>query len=176
MSGIPIQDQIQSAQDQYYQEHAKHHFFKKSQKMECATKVVDQVGLNNLIEKTIYYEPGTNVLVLNYPVFKTFATNDICEEFTKYFIEMLEYGKTYYNNVELRINLDTLSITAIERYKSFIEMSMEILSEKYDDVIDACILYNAPSFTGQIINVFAGIVGKSRFNTLQTKLTVISKK
>ena len=55
-------------------------------------------------------------------------------------------------------------------------MSLEKLSENYDDVIEKCILYNAPSFTSQIINVFAGIVGKLRFNTLQTKLIVISKK
>lgn len=171
-----IENDIQSVQDKYYQEHTKNTFFKKAQKKDCANKVIDEVGLNNLIEKTIYYQEGTNVIWLNYPIFKTFVTDDVCLQLTNYFIELLQYGKKYYNKVDIKMNLDGLTVTGLERYKKFIEFSMELLSDKYDDVIETCILMNAPSFTGHLISLFSNIIGHSRFHGANTKLFVINKK
>jgi len=171
-----IKDKIQSVQDKYYQENTKKTFFKKAQKKDCAKKVVDEVGLNNLIEKTIYYQEGTNVIWLNYPVFKTFVTDEICIQLTNYFIELLEYGQKYYNKVTIKMNLDGLTITGLERYKQFIELSMNLISDKYDNTVDSCILMNAPSFTGQLISIFSNIIGQSRFHSSNIKLFVISKK
>ena len=171
-----IKDKIQSVQDTYYQQNNKNIFFKKSQKKDCANKVIDEIGLNNLIEKTIYYQEGTNVIWLNYPVFKTFVTDDVCDKLTNYLIELLKYGKKYYNKVDIKVNLDGLTITGLERYKNVVEHSMNRLSDKYDSIIETCILINAPSFTGQLISLFSNIIGQSRFSRLQTKLVVISKK
>lgn len=171
-----IENKIQCAQDKYYQEHTKNTFFKKAQKMDCANKVIDEVGLNNLIEKTIHYQEGTSVILLNYPVFKTFVTNEVCDQLVHYLIDLLEYGKKYYGKVDIKLNLDGLTITGLERYKQIIEYSMNTISDTYDDVIDTCILINAPTFTNQIINLFSMIIGPSRFSNLQTKLIVISKK
>jgi len=53
---------------------------------------------------------------------------------------------------------------------------MNRISDKYDSIIETCILINAPSFTGQLISLFSNIIGQSRFSRLQTKLVVISKK
>ena len=175
MSDNNIQNKIQSAQDNYYKDHTKHRFFKKTQKLDCANKVIDDVGLNDLIEKTMYYQEGTNVICLNYALFKTFATDEICDKLTNHFMELMNYGKKYYNKVDIKINLDKFTITGFERYKRFIEMSMNKLSDKYDNVIDTCILMNAPYFTNQLIGLFSSIIGSSRFHNLQTKLMVINK-
>lgn len=176
MTDPNIDNKIQSIQDQYYQENTKNRFFKKSQKIDCANKVLNEVGMNELIERTVYYKEGTNMLMLNYPVFKTFATDEVCGPLTDYFIELLKYGKKYYNSIDLRIDFDTLTITGFERYKNFIKMSMSKISNKYDHVIKTCTIVNAPSFTGQIISLFASIIGPTEFTDLQTKLYVISKK
>jgi hypothetical protein len=171
-----IENKIQSVQDKYYQEHTKNKIFKKAQKKDCANKVIDEVGLNNLIEKTIYYQEGTNVIWLNYHVFKKFATDDVYDQLIKYFIELIDYGKTYYTTVEIKINLDGLTITGLERYKHIFEDSVKNLSDTHINTIDTCILMNAPTFTNQLINLCSAIIGPSRFSNLQTKLIVISKK
>jgi len=176
MSDNNIESKIQSAQDKYYQDHTKHRFFKKTQKLDCANKVIDEVGLNDLIEKTMYYQEGTNVILLNYAVFKTFATDEICGKLTNHFMELLDYGKKYYTKVDIKIDLDKFTITGLERYKRFIEMSINHLSDKYDNIIETCILMNAPHFTNQLINLFSAIIGQARFSTVQTKLMVINKK
>ena len=90
-------------------------------------------------------------------------------------MELLDYGKKYYNKVDIKINLDKFTITGLERYKRFIETSINKLSDKYDNVVETCILLNAPHFTNQVIRLFSTIIGSSRFNGLQTKLIVISK-
>ena len=113
---------------------------------------------------------------LNYPVFKTFVTDDVCDKLTNYLIELLKYGKKYYNKVDIKVNLDGLTITGLERYKKVVEYCMNRLSDKYDSIIETCILINAPSFTGQLISLFSNIIGQSRFSRLPTKLVVISKK
>jgi hypothetical protein len=175
MSDKNIQNKIQTAQDNYYKDHTKHLFFKKTQKLDCANKVIDEVGLNDLIEKTMYYQEGTNIIWLNYAVFKTFATDEVCDKLTNYFIELLEYGKKYYNKVDIKLNLDKFTITGLERYKHFIEMSMNRLSDKYDNVVETCFIINAPYFTNQLIGLFSSIIGQQRFSTMQTKLMVINK-
>lgn len=175
MSDKNIQNKIQTAQDNYYKDHTKHRFFKKAQKLDCANKVIDEVGLNDLIEKTMYYQEGTNIIWLNYAVFKTFATDEVCDKLTDYFIELLEYGKKYYNKVDIKLNLDKFTITGLERYKHFIEMSMNRLSDKYDNVVETCFIINAPYFTNQLIGLFSSIIGQQRFSTMQTKLMVINK-
>ena len=170
-----IENKIQSVRDKYYKEHTKNTFFKKAQKKDCANRVVDEIGLNALIEKTIHYQEGTNIIWLNYPVFKTFVNDDIYDKLITYFIELLDYGKKYYNKVDIKINLDGLTITGIERYKNFIEISMKILSDKYDNLIENCILMNAPTFTNHLIGVFSTVIGHARFTSLQTKLFIIDK-
>lgn len=170
-----IENKIQSVQDQYYKEHTKNTFFKKAQKKDCANRVVDEIGLNALIEKTMHYQEGTNILWLNYPVFKTFASDDVYEKLITYFVELLNYGKKYYNKVDIKINLDGLTITGMERYKNFIETSMNVLSDKYDHLIENCILLNAPTFTHHLIRIFSTIIGQDRFTSLHTRLIVIDK-
>lgn len=170
-----IENKIQSVQDQYYKEHTKKTFFKKAQKKDCANRVVDEIGLNALIEKTIHYQEGTNTILFNYSVFKTFVNDDIYDKLITYFVELLEYGRKYYNRIDIKIDLDGLTITGMERYKNFIEMSMGVFSDKYDNLIANCILMNAPAFTHQLIRIFSTIIGQTRFTSLQTKLFVIDK-
>lgn len=170
-----IENKIQSVQDEYYQQHTKNTFFKKAQKKDCANKVIDEIGLNALIEQTIHYQEGTNIILLNYPVFKKFVTDDIYNRLITYLVELLEYGKKYYNKVDIKINLNGLTITGMERYKNFIDASMKVLSDRYDTMVENCILLNAPTFTHQLISLFSTIIGQSRFTSLQTKLIVINK-
>ena len=59
--------------------------------------------------------------------------------------------------------------------KNFIDVSMKVLSDKYDTIVENCILLNAPTFTHQLISLFSTIIGHSRFSSLQTKLIVINK-
>jgi len=90
-------------------------------------------------------------------------------------MELLDYGKKYYNKIDIKINLDKFTITGLERYKHFIEMSVNKLSDKYDNVIETCFLINAPNFTNQLIGIFSAMIGQQRFSTMQTKLMMINK-
>lgn len=169
-----IKNKIQSIQDTYYQENNKKTFFKKSQKKDCANKVIDEIGLNNLIEKSIYYEEGTNIMCLNYPLFKTFVTDEISDQLISYLNELLKYGKKYYTQIDIKINLDTLTITGLERYKNIFEKAINYIKD-YDDIINTCTFINSPSFTNYLISFISNVVGKSRFDRSQIKLIVLTK-
>lgn len=169
-----ISNKIQSVQDTYYQENNKKTFFKKSQKKDCANKVMNEIGLNNLIEKTIYYEDGTNIICFNYPLLKTFVTDEISDQLINYLYELLKYGKKYYKNIDIKINLDTLTITGLERYKKLFEKAINYIKD-YDDIINTCTFINSPSFTNYLISFISNVVGQSRFNRSQIKLIVLTK-
>jgi hypothetical protein len=67
---------INELTSQYYSDNKKNMFFKSNQKMECASVVSNQIGINELIQNTIFLIPDTNSVFMDYTVFKTYATPD----------------------------------------------------------------------------------------------------
>lgn len=114
-----LKNQINQIQNTYYDENNKNLFAKTSQKFSCAENVTTKVGLDNLIEKSIFYDNDNN-LFFDYTIFKTYAHPDIYDYITCHIVNMINYGLDNFPIFSIKVNIQSLTITAIERYKEII--------------------------------------------------------
>lgn len=112
---------ISSLQNQFYASSGgKNSIFKKQQKFECATTICENMGIDELIQKTFYRIPNTNKIYGDYTVFKLYANPTNFEYISFKLLELTNSVYSEYGDYEAHINLDSFTISACERYKSFI--------------------------------------------------------
>jgi len=145
---IDFNKRIEELTNQYYSDNKKNTFFKSSQKMECATTVTNEIGIDALIQKTIYIIPNTNCVFMDYTVFKTYATPDNYNKIVGYILSLFDYCIANYGEYYAHVNLDSFTISAAERYKNLIEcfltncMSSE---SQYSFKLKHMLIYNTPN-------------------------------
>jgi hypothetical protein len=133
-------NKIKELQESYYSKNKKNLFFKKNQKLECATEVCSAFPLEYLISQTIY--AIQNKIFIDYTIFKLFANKNNFNEFVDKVFIILEQSFKSFENFELYINLESFTVTALERYKEVIK-----------EFIDKCHLYNT-RYSDNIINLY----------------------
>jgi hypothetical protein len=103
-----------------------------------------------------------NEIYLDYNFFKYFAsqqTYSIIMSVIKVKIdEILE--NDIYNTFIVHANLKSLSISDIDKHKTFIISFSTFLKERYTNKLDKCYLYNCPSIFSQIYNIINGFIDK----------------
>jgi len=124
-------NRIKEFQESYYSKNKKNVFFKKNQKLDCATEVCNVFPLEYLISQTLYIIPNTNKIFIDYTIFKLFANKNNFSQFVDNVFIILEQSSKSFENFELYINLESFTVSALERYKEVIK-----------DFIDKCQLYN----------------------------------
>ena len=145
---IDFNKRIEELTNQYYSDNKKNTFFKSSQKMECATTVTNEIGIDALIQKTIYIIPNTNCVFMDYTIFKTYATPDNYNKIVGYILSLFDYCIANYGEYYAHVNLDSFTISAAERYKNLIEcfltncMSSE---SQYSFKLKHMLIYNTPN-------------------------------
>jgi hypothetical protein len=145
---IDFNKRIEELTNQYYSDNKKNTFFKSSQKMECATTVTNEIGIDALIQKTIYIIPNTNCVFMDYTIFKTYATPDNYNKIVGYILSLFDYCIAKYGEYYAHVNLDSFTISAAERYKNLIEcfltncMSSE---SQYSFKLKHMLIYNTPN-------------------------------
>jgi len=145
---IDFNKRIEELTNQYYSDNKKNTFFKSSQKIECATTITNQIGIDELIQKTIYVIPNTNCVFMDYTVFKTYATPDNYNKIVGYILSLFDYCIAKYGEYYAHVNLDSFTISAAERYKNLIEcfltncMSSE---SQYSFKLKHMLIYNTPN-------------------------------
>lgn len=148
---------IENIQNNYYNSHTKNRFFKKSQKYECADLVTNMIGIDTMLEKTIFVFDN-NKIFIDYPAFKTFANPNNYHDISLFLARIINDCIRKYKQIEIHINLDTLSISAVERHRPIIlNFAEHGQKNKYDKYLSKLELYNTPSFittTTNILNSF----------------------
>ena len=143
-----LHKRIAELTNQYYSDNKKNVFFKSNQKLDCATQVTNQIGINELIQKTIYLIPNTNLVFMDYTVFKTYATPENYSKIVSYILSLFDYCISNYGDFCAHVNLDSFTISAAERYKNIIEcfltncMSSE---SQYSLRLKTMHIYNTPT-------------------------------
>jgi len=139
---------IEELTNQYYSDNKKNLFFKSGQKLECAATITNQIGIDELIQKTIYVIPNTNCVFMDYNIFKTYATPENYSKIVNYILSLFDYCIHNYGEYYAHVNLDTFTISGAERYKSIIEcfllncMSSEC---QYSLRLKNMYIYNTPN-------------------------------
>lgn len=164
-----LKDQINQIQHTYYDENNKNRFIRTKQKFSCAESVATKVGLDNLIEKTIFYDKDNN-LFFDYTIFKTYAHPDMYDYITHHIINMIRYGIDNFQQFSIKVNIQSLSITAIERYKDII---VKLTSEVPPDTIHSInqiYFINSTNIVKNIMTFISGVFSKEYSAMIKDKL------
>ena len=141
-----IMTKIVGLQNKYYTNHNKNSFFKKSQKYECADLVANKIGIETMLEKCIYVFEN-NKIFIDYTLFKAFANPNNYHDLSLFLARNINSCIQKYKHFEIHINLDTLTISAVERYRQIIlHFAEHGQTNHYDDYLTKLELYNTPAF------------------------------
>ena len=150
---------IQQLQNNYYDENnGKNILFKKKQKDDCANQVSQQVGLDNLLQYSVYIL-NDNEIHIDYTVLKTFINPSNYTNIIDYIIYVMQYTLEKTPTFSIIINLDTLTITALERYRILIVQFCESTTEhEFSSKLIKLVINNSPSFIKTTMQTFGSII------------------
>ena len=164
--GDDLLDKIQKAKQEYYSENQKNIVFKNKQKIDCASHIVKQIDPNLVYAQIISIQE--NRIVFNYSLFKLVANPSIYLDLAgRTFLVTNEILKTY-SQYDVDINLQGVTISAIERYKGFIQViSSEGLKNgnNFLKSLGRIYIHNPPSFAEagySIVQPFLDTIIKER--------------
>jgi hypothetical protein len=158
-----IVNRIKEIQDNYYSKNKKNTIFKNKQKLDCANAVCNAIPIDYLISQTIYIIPNTDKIFLDYTIFKLFANTDNFNQIIDNIFVTIKNCVDSFSTFEIYINLDTFTISALERYKVVIK-----------DFIDKCISSNT-RYSENIINLYICNVPKTFDAIIKTMKPFIEK-
>lgn len=179
MSGLSsfeeLEKEIDGIKDEFYSESGKNVLFKKSQKYDCAKKIVSKISLDVLLNRTCLIIDDTNCVHIDYPIMKTYASPEIFDAIAEYIIGKFHYLKTNFPTFEVALNLDGFSVSAAERYKILIEIFCWKCFQRnagFAFVVTQFVVYNAPS----VIDTIKHIVSPFIEDHMKHKLFIVPKK
>jgi len=156
-----IIDQMNELKDQYYSENDKNCFFKKKQKMQVASSISEKIDMSEVLSKTAFIIPGTHHVYFDYNVFKLYAHPSNYETIIFYSLQLLNECISKYGCYEMHINLNTFSISAMERYRECIDLycneCFKSKTEYYKNIVHLHI-YNTPAVIDTIANILNKLI------------------
>jgi hypothetical protein len=164
-----IIQKVKEFQDNYYSVNKKNFFFKKKQKLDFASNVCDTFSLEDLINKTIYSIPDTNIVFIDYTIFKLFANPNIYSQIIDFIVSCFQEKINSHNSFELHINLDTFTITSLERHKNIVNVFIDTCLKNnttYTTYLNKINIYNASKNFDTIIKTLKPIIEKEVYHKI----------
>ena len=143
-----IIDQMNELKNQYYVENDKNLFFKKKQKMKVASAISEKIDMSQVLAKTIYIIPDTNHVYFDYTLFKLYAHPSNYTLIVSYAVQLVNICVKKYGSYEMHLNLNTFSISALNRYRECIDLYLNESvksSAEYYNLIACLHIYNTPA-------------------------------
>jgi hypothetical protein len=141
----------ESIESMYYENNRRNVIFnKRSQKQEVAELVTKELSVDGCIQNAIYhaYNSSEETVVVNFRNLKLIAHPDIYSKLCEYGISLITHSIKKNGVYSIAINLDGLTMSAMERFRELIEVFFSLLPD--DDGFAQCIrfvtIYNSPSF------------------------------
>lgn len=160
-AGNPTITQIQRVQASFYDQTPKNIFFKTDQKFKCAQSVSSQINIDRLIEHTTWIIPGTNRVFFDYLVFKTYACPDNFYTVVDKIVGLCCDCSNTWGSFEFHLNMDTFSISAVERYKSAIVLFSDECMRRntgFAQTLSGMYLYNIPRVMDQVAHMLKPMI------------------
>jgi len=149
-----LEREIEKTKEEFYSETGgKNMFFKKSQKYDCAKKVVDTFSLETLLKRTCCIIENSNSVHIDYPILKTYASPEVFDAISEFIIMNFQHVKNTYGCLNVYLNLDSFTVSAAERYKGLIEAFCAKCFQKntgFAPVVTAFVVYNSPKMIESI--------------------------
>ena len=170
-----LEREIEKTKEEFYSTTAKSMFFKKQQKFDCAKQIADKIPLDILLNRTCYVIENTNMVHIDYPIMKTFASPEIFDTISDFIIKKIMIVKSKYDGIEIALNFDGFTVSAAERYRELIRVFCQHCFQRNTNfavVITRFVVYNSPN----IIDNIKPIVLPFMEEKLKPKMVVVAKK
>jgi len=174
-SGDDLMSQLDKFKEDYYNTNSKNMFFKKSQKKDIAQKVSSNFDLEELMKRTVFVIPNSHHIMFDYSVFKHYAHDDNYQEIIQYSRKLIYDCVQLHRNYVFHANINSLTITSIERHRKFIDIVNEIYATSNDglsEYFSQIYLYYPPSVMESIFAIIRPCMDANILN----KVVVVSKK
>jgi len=180
MSNLITTNKLEQIKNEFYSENGgKNLFFKNKQKFEIANQICKTFDVKDLLSESMYIIPNKRCIYFNYELVKMFLTQDIGNEIFNHMVDIYDSCIRDYGKLVIHININSLTISAAERYKTLIIAIIQNLEKRsitsnvcYSDYIENITFYNIPSFLHSFILFFKPYVAKDEvFN----KITLYKK-
>ena len=159
-------DKIAELKNEYYSTSGKNRIFKSKQKQECATIVTNEIGIERMLSGTVYIIPNTNRVFFDYTLFKLYANPSNYDSIIKRTTELFDACVENYGTFESHMNLNTYSVSALDRYKPIIITFCNTYlknNPKYLEKLTRFYIYNTPSMIDMTIAVVRPFVNVETF-------------
>lgn len=159
-------DKIAELKNEYYSTSGKNRIFKSKQKQECATIVTHEIGIEKMLSGTVYIIPNTNRVFFDYTLFKLYANPSNYDAIIKRATELFDACIEKYGTFESHMNLNTFSVSALERYKPIIITFCNTClknNPKYVEKLSRFYIYNKPNMIDIVIAVVRPFVNEDVF-------------
>jgi hypothetical protein len=146
---------MENMKKKYYDKNTKNHFFKQSQKIDCAKTLTEssEFHLETAIKNTVFILPDSNCVFLNYEIFKYFGHEGVYDTLVNYILSLILLSISKFEKFEFHINLNSFTISAAQRYQPAIRLFMnKCLSEKteFSKLLKRMVIYNTPQLMNEI--------------------------
>ena len=135
--------------------------FYAKQKNECANIISNSFNIEQLLQQTFFLIPNTNIVYINYELFKTFVNPEIYADVITYIRNLFTNCIATYGSYNVHLNLNSFTISAAQRYKDLIAMyNNECLkyNSKLAVKIDRFIIYNTPNVIETIATLLSPLI------------------
>jgi hypothetical protein len=156
-----LKDDITKFSEKFYTEKPKNVFFKMQQKNELASSVSHTFDVSQLIKHTIYLIPNTNLIFIDYTVFKLFASVENYDLIVDYIITLFENIIVNHDFFEVHVNMNTFSVSAAQRYKGIIERFLNVCMNHdtgFSEKLKKMYLYYTPSVFDSIKTILNPLI------------------
>ena len=172
-------EQVNQCKNEYYSNQSKNMLFKKSQKLELAKQMSEKIDINHFLKNFTYNIPNTENIFIDYTIFKLFANESNYQVIINYFLDIIDYCIFTYGRYTLHLNMDSFTVSAAERYYTFLELyvSFCLIKSKtnkflYSEKLNKFNIYNPPNVLDMIHKILKKVIQKE----VNEKIVVIPKK
>jgi hypothetical protein len=163
-----VLNELHVLKDQYYKDYGKNIIFKNKQKAEIAKKICNNYDLLFLFKKTIFRIKETNIVFIDYKFFKIYMNESIYNEFINYVLYLFDETILEYNSLVVQIDADTITPSAVERYKPVIvKFNERCVHTNYIGYLQKWIIYNVPTFIDSFVNILTIIIHPDILHSLE---------
>jgi hypothetical protein len=113
-----------------------------------------------------------NSIILHYSYFKHFAMNDTYDIILQFIVSNIENVLKNNETFSVHVNANNLSITDVDKHRSFILKMSQTLSEKFPYKLHKCYIYDAPFIFSQVFSIVSKFIDKET----QRKIHVVNNR
>ena len=169
-----LENEIEKLKTEFYGSSKKSLFFTKKQKFECASQIMTKLSLDSLLQNTCRIIPQYGLVYIDYVMFKSYATPEIFDYIADYIIQVFSDFRKDRGHLAVAINLDTFTISALERYKPIISIFCDKCFQQrneFEKSLETFSIYNIPSTFDTIRILIAPLVAEE----IRDKIRLVGK-